>query len=314
MKNKRSSFWGQLNREKWLILFCLILAFLAWQGIRQNVGIEVPVSNIAVDVNVPEGWAVWEKSAHSVNILFRGSREDIRYLNNEQMRVVIPVTDPTNGSELTVELTDAFLRNPTAAKAESFSPSEITIRLDQEVNRQLPVKAAVNGALPEGQEIDRIVCTPASVRVAGARRMLDEMEYIHTEPVELKDRQGSFKESARIAVPQAGRLRVEPDWVTVEVFVAARNSTTVLENIPVQILSSPGERRSITVEPQVIHVTVSGKQQRIERLGTAEVSAFVDCSELTENTGYDLPVRVVLPSDLQQVKTEPPAVHVQISN
>ena len=93
--------------------------------------LEVSISNIAVDVDVPEGWAVWEKSVHRVNIVFRGSREDIRYLNNEQMRVVIPVPSPARGEDLTVRLSEKYLRNPTGAKVVRFSPSEIVIKLDQ---------------------------------------------------------------------------------------------------------------------------------------------------------------------------------------
>ena len=101
MKISLSAYWEQIRREKWLLLLCLVLAFLGWQGIRRNIGFEVSVSNIVVDVDAPEGWAVWDKSVQKVNILFRGSREDIRYLNNEQLKVVIPVPEPQRGTEMT---------------------------------------------------------------------------------------------------------------------------------------------------------------------------------------------------------------------
>jgi YbbR domain-containing protein len=314
MKINLSSFWNQMRKDKWLMLFCLVLAFLGWQGIRKNIGFEVSVSNIAVDVDVPSGWAVWEKSVHRANIIFRGSREDIRYLNNEQLRVVIPVPDPENGEEMVIKLTEAYLRNPTGAKVVQFSPSEVVIKLDQESERLLPVKAAVSGSLPEGLEIDRIVCTPASVRVSGAGQVLGEMENIHTETVDLKDRQTSFKESVPISLPQAGRMLVDPDWVTVEFFLEARNSTETFEKIPVRTMCAPGEIRRIEVQPQTINITVKGKLQRIEQMRTADVFAYVSCYDLTESTGYDLPVVVDLPSGLQLIKTEPAVVHVEIGN
>ncbi len=314
MKSRLSKFWYQVRKDKWLILFCLALAFLGWQGIRKNIGFEVSVSNITVDVDVPSGWAVWEKSVHRVNIVFRGSREDIRYLNNEQLRVVIPMPEPEHGEEMVIKLSEKYLRNPTGAKVVQFSPSEIVVKLDQENDRLLPVKAAVTGSLPEGLEIDRIVCTPASVSVSGARQVLDEMENIHTEMVDLKDRQTSFKESVPIALPQAGRMLVDPDWVTVEFFIEARNSTETFEKIPVRTMCSPGDRRNIDVQPQTISVTVQGKLQRIEQMRTADVFAYVSCYDLEESTGYDLPVVVDLPSGLQLIKTDPVVVHVEISN
>jgi hypothetical protein len=291
-----------------------VLAFLAWQGIRSNIGFEVSVSNIAVDVDVPDGWAVWDKSVSKVNILFRGSREDIRYLNNEQLRVVIPVPDPEQGKEMVVELKSRFLENPTSANAKviRFSPDQVIVKLDQEGAKLLPVKATVNGSLPEGLEVERMVCTPATVRVTGAKQVLDAMENIHTEPIELKNRQSSFKESVQIDLPQNSRLTIDPEWVTVEFALEMRSSTTVLEKIPVRILCAPGERRTIDVQPQAINVTVRGQQQRLEQIRSVDVFAYVSCMELAESTGYDLPVVVDLPSGVQLVKTEPPVVHVQI--
>lgn len=315
MNPRFSKTWSQFKKEKWLLLLCVVLAFLAWQGIRSNIGFEVSISDIAVDVDVPEGWAVWDKSVGKVNILFRGSREDIRYLNNKQLRVLIPVPNPEEGKEMVVELKSKFLENPTSANAKviRFSPDRVVVRLDQEGEKLLPVKAAFNGSLPEGLEIERMVCTPATVRVTGARHVLDAMDNIHTEPVELKNRQSSFKESVQIDVPQSSRLTMDPEWVTVEFTLEMRSSTTVLEKIPVRILCAPGERRTITVQPQVINATVRGQQQRLEQIRSADIFAYVNCIEQAESTGYDLPVVVDLPSGVQLVKTEPAVVHVQIS-
>ncbi len=312
MKTKFASFRKQIKKDKWLLLFCLVLAFFAWQGIRKNIGFEVSVSNIAVDIDVPNDWAVWEKSVHRVNIVFRGSREDIRYLNNEQLRVVIPIQKPEQGDEMVIKLQEVFLRNPTGAKVVQFSPSEIVIKLDQKIERLLPVKAAFNGTLPEGLEIGRVVCTPASVRISGARQVLDEMENIHTEPLDLTDRQTSFKESVPIALPQAGRMLVDPDWVSVEFFLEARNSTEIFKQIPVRTMCAPGERRPIKIQPETIRITIQGKQQRIEQLRPAELFAYVNCHDLEVGAVYDLPVIMNLPSGLQLIKTDPTVVRVTL--
>jgi YbbR domain-containing protein len=314
MKNSLFILWNNIRSEKGLLALCFLLAFIAWQGIHKNIGFEVSVSNVAVDVDVPEGWAVWEKSVHRVNILFRGSREDIRYLNNEQLRVVIPMLDPERGEEIHIKLSDKYLRNPTGAKVAQFSPSEITIKLDQESERLLPVKAALNGSLPEGLNIDRIICTPLSVRVSGAREVLDEMESIHTDPIELKDRQVSFKESVPVALPQAGRMRIDPDWISVEVILVEHSSERVFEGVPLKVLCSSGERRQISIQPQIINITVKGQQQHIEQIQQSDIFAYVSCTDLVENTGYDVPVVVYLPDGIKLVRTEPAVVNVRINN
>ena len=312
MKNSFSKLWNTLKTEKWLLLLCFILGFLSWQGIRKNIGFEVSVSNISVDVDVPEGWAVWEKSVHHVNVLLRGSREDIRYLNNGQLRIVIPLSEPTTGDEILIKLSEKFLQNPTGAKVVRFSPSEIFVKLDRETERLLPVKATINGSLPDGIEIDKIVCTPASIRVSGAEQVLSKMQNIHTEPIKLDDRQTSFKESVPVALPQTGRMRVDPERVSVGFLLVKHTSTQEFDNIPVRILNASGETRRMTLNPKTITITVQGQEQRIKQMRTADVFAYVSSADLTESTGYDLPVTTHLPSGLKLVKTHPAVVHVDI--
>lgn len=314
MKDRFSRFRKSMQKEKWLLLLCFMLAFLAWQGIRKNIGFEVSVSNVSVDVDLPEGWAVWEKSVHQVNVLFRGSREDIRYLNSGQLRVVIPLSDPTSGDEIHIRFLEKHIKTPTGAKVVRFSPSDIFIKLDQESERLLPVKAAIEGSLPEGFEVDRIVCTPASVRVSGAEQILSKMQNIHTEPIGLNDRQASFKESVPIALPQGGRVTVDPDWVSVDFMLEQHTSTQEFSDIPVRILCASGETRQMELQPKSINITVKGQQQRIEQMRAADVFAYVDCAELTESTGYDLPVAIKLPSGLQLVKADPATIHINVEN
>ena len=314
MKDNPPSLWKNMQKEKGLLLLCFTLAFLAWHVVRENIGFEVSVPNISVEVELPAGWAVWEKSIHHVDILFSGSREDVRYLNNGQLRIVIPLADPTAGDEIHIKLSEKFLQNPTGSKVVRFSPSEIFVKLDRKSERLLPVKATINGSLPEGIEIDKIVCTPASIRVSGAEQVLNEMQNIHTEPIKLDDRQTSFKESVPIALPQAGRVRVDPDWVSVGFSLVQHTSTQEFDNIPVRVLCASGDTRQMNLHPKTIKITVTGQEKRINQMRTADVFAYVSCAELTESTGYDLPVITHLPSGLKLVKTQPAVIHVDIEN
>lgn len=314
MKDRLSSLWKRFLKEKWLLLLCLVLAFLTWQGIRKNLGFEIMVSDVEIEVELPDGWAVWEKSNHRVNILFRGSREDIRYLNGGQLKVSIPLSDPSAGNEINIHLLEKYLKNPTGAKVVRFSPADLFVKLDQESERLLPVKATLSGSLPEGVEVEKIIFTPASIRVSGAEQVLREMKNIHTAPIKLTDRQLSFKESIPVALPQVGRIRVDPDWVSVDFTLIQHTSTQEFSDIPVHTLNASGEQRNIKLQPNRIKISVKGQKHRIEQMKTVDIFAYVNCTELEEATGYDLPVGINLPSGLQLIQTEPTTIHVTIEN
>jgi len=315
MSNRLARLWELLRREKWLLLLCFVLSFFAWQAIQRNIGFELPVSNVAVEIEVPEGWAVLDRSVDSVDLRILGSWEDIRDINREQLRVVIPIDDPKSGTTMAIQLDSKYLRNkPVGTRILPMNPSEIEIRLDKEKEKPLPVKAAYEGSLPDGIEIESIICKPATVLVKGAQQQVDQMENIHTESVDLKNRQSSFKENVRVALPHGGRIQTEPDRVSVEFVLVTRSSTAVFEKVPVHVLCSSGERRRIDIQPLAINVTVKGQQQRIDQLRSTGLIAYVSCTDLSENTGYDLPPIIQLPASLQLIKTEPAAVHVEIGN
>jgi YbbR domain-containing protein len=312
MKNNRTQFWSNLFRDRWLIILCLLLAFLTWHGVRRNIGNEIPISDVAVELQVPEGWAVWDKSLSRVNVLFRGSREDMLYLNNDQLKVVIPIDTPIADEEISIKISDSFLRNPTDSKVVRFNPPEIVVRLDQESVKLLPVKASIaEETLPSGIEVTRVTCTPAAVQVSGAKKILDGMTSIHTEKLRLRDRQTTFRESVQLALPEGSRIRAEPTWISVEVQLSVQSDVKVFEAIPIHILSPPGEDRLITVAPATIDITLQGRPQLLERLSSKELFAFVKSADLPEYAGYDVPVDIRLPAGLS-LTAKPPVVHVEI--
>lgn len=310
-----SKMMSQLNKEKWLWLLCFVLGFFAWQAIRQNISFQLLVSNVPVEIEVPEEWAVLEKSVEAVDIRLVGAREDARDINNVPLRVVIPIKDPQPGEVMEIELKPDFLKNnPTDAKVARFSPSTIEVTLDRRGSKRLPVKASYQGELPEGFVIENIVCTPAAVVAHGATQQLGSMETLHTEVIQLKNRTTSFKVNAQLDLPQDGRLQVEPDRVSVEFVLAERSSTATFEKVPVRVLLNPGERRRVDVQPLTVDITLSGGQQKIDALKASDLFAYVTCTELTQSAGYELPIRINLPAGVRMIKSEPAAVRVEIGN
>ncbi|MBN2704406.1 MAG: hypothetical protein JXR23_09375 [Pontiellaceae bacterium] len=316
MKHKKPSFWSQLNKEKGLLLVCFILAFFAWKTIQRNIGLKLPITNITVEVETPEGWAVLETSLDTVDALFLGSREDIRYLNREQLRVVVPITDPKPDQTMIIPLQQKFVKNNTTeAKVDQFSPKQIEIRLDKEITRNLPVKAAFDASqLPEGIEIKSVVCKPATIQIKGAEQQLLKMESIRTEPIDLRNRQDDFKENVRVTLPPGGRLGSDSDRVTVEFQLKPYTHEKEFELIPVRIMRGLGDQRKITISPETIAVRVRGQQTKVEQLLPENIIAYADCSKLETSRTYTLEVNVDLPSGISWVKGTNSVVEVQIEN
>ena len=70
---------------------------------------------------------------------------------------------------------------------------------------------------------------------------------------------------------------------------------------------------SIALAPETINLTLSGAQQRVDRIRPENITAYVRCDQLDASTTYDLPVQVDLPDGIILNNTEPSVVKVSIS-
>ncbi len=59
-------------------------------------------------------------------------------------------------------------------------------------------------------------------------------------------------------------------------------------------------------------VVLRGSPDKLESLTARDLTIYVDCTELTELTEYEVPVRVDVPEGIQVEKTEPSVVQVTI--
>lgn len=303
--------WRVIIRHWPMKMLCLVMAFAVWQAVRENTSFEVMVTDIPVAVTAGDGRAVLDQSTDTVSIRFRGSRDDIRFISSDQVSVKIDVSKHADRLRQTIKFSPRYVKAPSRAHAVQFDPSEITITMDREVERILPVKAVFEGELPPGVQIEQTVCTPAAVKVRGAERLLSEMEQVKTMPVSLDGRYNSFKTHVSIA-SAAQPWIVSPERVTVEAALVERAASRRIENSQVHPLLDSDDTRTVKIRPEKVAITLLGSPQQVTELNARDVYAYIDCAELTDPAEYEVSVRVDAPAGFKIEKIEPAAVKVTV--
>ncbi|QHI68629.1 CdaR family protein [Tichowtungia aerotolerans] len=304
-------FWGTMSRNWILKLICLVLAFAVWQGVRESTSYEVVVQDVPVTITAGPGLAVLDQSTDVVSIRFRGSRDDIRFISRDQVSVEMDIADRSGRLRQTIKFSSRYVKAPSRAHAVLFQPSEVTVTIDREVERVLPVKASLEGELPEGIQLEQTVCEPASVRVRGAERRLINLEQVRTVPISLDGRYNSFKTHVNIASDGQAWVAM-PDRVSVDLILEEHFAVRRVEKSLVRPLLASDDTRVVKIRPDRVDVVLKGSPQRIEALDTKDIYTYIDCTELTEPTEYEMPVRVDLPSGIQVEKIEPSVVQVTV--
>lgn len=305
--------WGVLTRNGIMKILCILLAFAVWQVIRESTSHEVVVADIPVTIHVGAGRAVLDQSSDVVSIRFRGSREEVRFISRDQVAVELDLSARPDRMRQSFKLAPRYVQAPSQAHAVDFEPAEITVTMDREVERALPVKASLTGKLPDGVQLEKAVCTPAAVQVRGAERLLRDLELIHTVSIPLNDRHDTFKTRADIAAEDQP-WTVSPERVSVEAVLVKRVATRQLKSISVRALLDSENLRWAHIKPSKVTITLHGSPERVDSLKPREIYAYVDCSELTEPTEYEVPVRVDVPAGVTIEKIEPASVLVDVKN
>jgi YbbR domain-containing protein len=75
--------------------------------------------------------------------------------------------------------------------------------------------------------------------------------------------------------------------------------------LPVTILSHSGIAPGIQVSPKELDVTVRGEESILKTLSGKSIKVIVDLSELATNAVQRLPVEVITPPGVTQVKIDP---------
>lgn len=304
-----ASFWEVMSRNGVLKIVCLILAFAVWQGIRENTSFEVVVDDIPVVITAGHGLAVLDQSTDVVSVRFRGSRDDVRFISREQVSIRMELSSQPDSLRQIIKFSPRYVKAPSRAHAVQFYPQDVTVTVDREVERILPVKAALEGDLPEGIQLESAICEPASVRVRGAERRLLDLEQVRTAPVRLDGRYDSFKTHMPIAAN--GQLwAATPDRVAVSINLVEHVAIRQFDQVLVRPLLASDDARSARISPARVKVTLRGSPQRVQSLSTSDIYTYVDCSDLPELTEYEVPVRVDTPPGIQVEKIEPATVQV----
>ena len=307
----------QFLDRRMLRVLALLLAIITWYAIREAISFETVVSDVPVQIAHDPGWAVLEKSVDTVDVRFRGARGDISELTRDRVRVDVDARgDHRNRARVVVKMRPENVRAPNGARPVatpvSIQPDEITFSMDREGERQVPVKAEVQETPPEGFEIERIQCTPATVLLSGPLSKLQDVEAIRTVPIDLQGRVQSFQTRVNLVPPHdLGTARLAPDRVQVDVGIVEHAATRVIEGVPVRLLTAAGAAADITVQPGLVRVTVSGRSAALAGLAPTDVRAFVDCSGLEPGSRYDLPMQVSLPAGFRCVTLEPASATVK---
>ncbi len=272
--------------EDWsLKLLSLAIAIALWLLVT---GQNQPVTahlNVQLNFIRPQSLEISNDPPRTVDVMLTGSRNKLDDLTSLDLVATVDISDQHAG-ERVLRLADrAQIALPQGIKVDGYQPSAIPIRLEEIVDRQVPVEPKLEGKPADGFEVYSVYPNKGSVAIRGPDSRVNSLQKVQTESIWLAGHKESFTATnVAIDVPDPKIDLLEP-VVNVEVEIGERR---IEKTFPaVSVTTTDGGK----VQPATTSVTLLGVASLMNSLKPEEVKIVLD--------GNNLEPRLELPDALK---------------
>jgi YbbR domain-containing protein len=194
----------------------------------------------------------------------------------------------------------------------SFNPIEIELELDQKGSKYVPLMANIQGSLAPGYDLMSHSLTPAQVTVDGPVKLLAQVTELYTEIIDLDGRNEDFLVMVSI-LNRDPLLAIRGNGMTE--FRGSVRSRVSVRNFGALPIALEGLDEQFLPETDISfgNVRISGSQAELDSFIPPRPFLSVDCSGISGEGVYTLPVKVNLPPSLNVVRSEPQEIIVMVS-
>ncbi|MBA7498212.1 CdaA regulatory protein CdaR [subsurface metagenome] len=178
--------------------------------------------------------------------------------------------------------------------------------------KQLPVKPRIIGKPAPGYYISEILSNPDEIKIFGNYSKISNLEFLETIPIDVN----GITKTLSVKVPPAleeGLNIGEGETMLIEVTIQVKEA--IIQKILKDISVVPQDLSpfvSCEIQPEVVNITVEGKNILIDKLKAEDITAFV---KFTDNFKVEQKIKVQaeLPEGISLIKVEPEEVTVLIN-
>lgn len=291
-----------------LKLIALALAIVMWILVvgerRSELRLTVPLELR----NLPDRLEISNQSTTQVEVAVRGYSSVLKKLTPGDIDAHIDLSNVQEGSYV-FSFSPDDIGVPLGVSVLQVSPSQIDLFLDATGEKTVPVKPMTRGTLVAGYTLGKISADPKMVTLIGARRLLNNLAQVETEPIIIDDLAEETIKKVKLKLPTGIRYEEENKLITVTVAVTPNLIELVFDDIPLQV---EGETRNYTLSPAAITAFIVGPELELSRLTSNDIPVFIATRDLPEGQSGVQPT-FKLPETMEVKRYYPKSIIVTIT-
>lgn len=275
---------------------CFILAGAIYFFHQMSL-LETKTFTVPLEVN-SDGLMITALSVESkkyIRIKVRGEREDLSSISDMDFKAYTNISgkdeEGTYDFPVYAELSERIIRMNIDPLEISVQPEFVKLPIQKKAYKAVPVVATVTGKPAYGYKAVHEKCEPGYFMISGPASVVEEITGI---PTAIVDVDGSKKTVVKTVslVPMTSAIRIEDkDSVKVTVPVVKEGMVKDFSLVQVEYVNVP-EGLAVTGDVPAIDISIEGSVLDLERLKASSIKVYADCSSVTGEGQYVVPVRV----------------------
>ncbi len=296
-----------------LKLMALILATITVYAI-QRITNQIKEFEVPIIIKVDKGIAILKQDAKTAYITCRGSIDDLRRLNVKELKIIVEskATGIVGSERFPVgpRNVSGWTRG---VKITKVRPGIVTVNFDREIEKQIGVAEPETVGNPLLGKAE-VTYEPKLVTIKGPQSKLVDQKILRTEPINVEGISTSFDTKLQILTEGESVVwKIEPKEVTAHINIVTESISKEWKNIKVRALVDSQCGKSISFSPESVDVSLRGSPRTVKGISKDDISAFVDCVNITKNGTHKIPIAVHLPPGINlSVSIEPPILEVSL--
>ncbi|MFO7914483.1 MAG: CdaR family protein [Candidatus Krumholzibacteriales bacterium] len=176
-------------------------------------------------------------------------------------------------------------------------PKVLALNFKKVLTKSVPVKLVYSGNMSRDNIImNTPVIIPRTIKVRGASNVLEDINFLPTEEIDIRNRTGVISEKVKL-MTRGYNIEIDPETVHVEMKISERKTRT-LANIPPTVLVD-NQNLEISCSPAVTSLTLSGPRELVEDIVSSDISIILNISDASPGT-YKLKPEIIVPDGIDQ--------------
>ncbi len=299
--------------DKWPAkIICLVIAIFLYFFHQASL---IDSKTLVVPLQIIENGMVMHMgdTPSSVSVVVRAGNEAIKTIQPADITASINLNTITEKGnyKLPVKITlseDLMAYDPFEVR---LKENYITVSVDKKAIKYIPIVPSIVGEVAHGYEIDTITINPSTVEIVGPQTIVNATQEIYSTRINVSNAETNF--STETSYQQVNKLLTvldEGDFkaeVTVKPIVMERT----FDDIEIEIINL--DKKLEVKEPlPAISIKLSGNMPVLENYILSKHTVQLNMHEVTEPGTYELPLRYVLPANLQLIEKSDEEISVTV--